>query len=203
MANQLDKLNNFTRNILNDAKTECDAIFAEIEKERKQSLSAAEDEVLSETYQFIKSEVSRLKTQSGRAVSKKVLDNKRVLCARREEIAERVISGVKARLAEFVKTDEYIRHLIGLLQHAEKQFDCGDTTVFLAAADMHLVPALKQALTRTNVSFCETDSIKLGGLIAECPSKQLRADETFDSDLIELQGHFSELLGLGIANYPS
>lgn len=203
MSNQTDKLNNFTRSILSDAKAECDLIFQEIEKERAQSLTQAEDEVLAETYQHIKSEVSRLKTQAGRAVSKKVLENKRVVCAHREKISARVIDEVKTRLAEFVKTEEYIRHLIGLLKSADKQFDSADTVVFLTGADMHLVPTLQQALLRTNVTFCPCEDITLGGLIAECPSKLLRVDESFDSDLVDLQSHFSELLGLGIANYPS
>lgn len=41
---------------------------------------------------------------------------------------------------------------------------------------------------------------RLGGLIVDCHSKLLRADQSYDTALGDLDGHFAELFGLDLAD---
>ena len=60
-----------------------------------------------------------------------------------------------------------------------------------------LAPHLRQALPQRSVEVRQ-GSFRLGGLIVDCPEKNLRADQTFDGKLKDLDGHFAELFGLSL-----
>jgi hypothetical protein len=49
------------------------------------------------------------------------------------------------------------------------------------------------------VTFKE-GAFTLGGLIVDCPSRLLRADESYDTALGDLDGHFAELFGISLAD---
>jgi vacuolar-type H+-ATPase subunit E/Vma4 len=187
------KLDRFTSVIRADALNESKKIYEDIRLESESMLTSAEDEALAESFRYIKNEVSRIRGESGRRISKKIMESKRALAKRRAEMGESVLGAVRERLAAFVKTDAYADLLRSLTLRAAQTF-AAETVVYLRDEDMPLAGKLAPKNPPCGISFAKGDFI-LGGIIAACPQKRLQIDESFDTTLGELSERFSELFG--------
>ena len=94
-----EKLLHFTQAFMDEARAETSRLEAEIKAAREAAVTQAEDQVLQEAYQYMKTEVARIRTEAGRNISRRVQENKRRLSLRREEMAREVFSLVRDRLA--------------------------------------------------------------------------------------------------------
>ena len=122
-------------------------------------------------------------------------EHKRELALRREEIARQVFDRVRQRLIGYAETPEYPRRLAVLFQEALGPMAGGGALVlYLRPQDMTHAAALR-ALARGRTVETRPGAFRLGGLILECPSLSLRADQSFDSRLDALRGHFAALAG--------
>jgi vacuolar-type H+-ATPase subunit E/Vma4 len=195
--NTFVKLEHFTSAITEGAIDESRKIYEEIRTQSERALAAAEDEVLGETFRFVKSEVSKIRTQAGRLVSRKMMENKRALSLRRAEMCAECIAQVRARLAEYVKTPAYTRRLKDIAARALATL-AGDCVLCLREEDMRLRGDIIPLHCPHNVEF-RVGAFELGGLRAFCRSKALQVDASFDTTLEELGEHFAELIGLEIA----
>lgn len=191
-----EKLERFTAVITADAMTEARDIYAAIQQESDQVLSAAEDEALAETFRYIKNEISRIRNTAGQRVSKKIMDDKRSLARRRSEMNEETLTLVREKLRGYVTTDAYKQQLKTLAAKAVELFQ-EDTQIYLRAEDLPLVEAIRPKCS-VSITFHE-GTFRLGGLRAVCPGKHLQIDESFDTELEELAGRFAELFGLQMA----
>lgn len=197
MDNVEVKLGHFISAILTDARREADALYQEIKGESDAAMSAAEDDALAAAYRHIKTEVSRIESECGRRLSRRVMENKREMFRRREAMADEVAASVREKLRDYVKTDAYAEQLKSILQSVLAVFE-SDTVVYLRPEDMPLAGALASAGDGVKITFAEGE-FELGGLEASCPSKKLHVDETFDTSMYELRGRFSELFGLKLS----
>ena len=194
------KLDRFTATILAQATAEAKRALDEVKARREEAYSAAEDQILAEVYRYIRSEVGRIKSESGRAVSRHMLENKRRLYLRREEIAHEVFAAVREKITAYTATDDYAARLGALFHEALRTLNgAEDVTVCLRAADMGRAADLAEAAPEVLVRF-EEGSFVLGGLIAESQELGLYLDSTFDTALEELDGHFAELFGLSLSD---
>jgi vacuolar-type H+-ATPase subunit E/Vma4 len=195
-----DKLLHFTQVLMDEANAETHAVEEEIEAARKQARTRAEDQVLQESYQYIHSEVLRLRTNSGRTISRQMQDNKRKLYLRREEMSREVMDQVRAKLANYVKTPAYRNKLRDLLKDAAAQLgDITRLTLYLRLEDRAYASFLEKSCESLEITVKE-GSFAVGGLIVESDERALRVDATFDTALEELNGHFAELFGLSLAD---
>lgn len=200
MAELNRKLDHFTATILAEATAETERAMAQLKEKRDAAWSAAEDKVLSETYHYIRNEVARLKSDSGRRVSRRMLDDKQELYRRREEISAEVFAQVREKIEAYVHTPAYAERLKTLLaQSVEVLKGTGDIRVYLQPDDRDRITDLAASLPSIKLEFCTGDFL-LGGLVAESPSLGRRVDATFDSALEELDGHFAELFGLSLSD---
>ena len=197
MAAGIEKLDNFMMSILSDAERESSLIMEEIKQKREASKEIAEDEILSETFRHIKAQVGTIKTEAGRRVSKKVLDNKRTLYARREEIMNKVFTQVRARLDQFVTGPEYPEQLKRLSCRAADSLGGREIIFYLRPQDMGFAGEICAAAETKSCEVRE-GGFFLGGVIAECPEMHLRADESFDSAFENIKANFAEILSLEI-----
>ncbi len=196
--NPYEKLENFTSVITADAVAESKQIYDEIRQESEQVLTAAEDEALGEMFRYIKTEVSTIRTEAGRRVSRVMMDNKRKLYTRRDAMTGQVIAEVTQTLRDFVATPGYADRLERLLTETLNEFKA-DTVVYLRKEDMGLADRLTKLAGVVKLEFRQ-GSFRLGGLKAVCPSKKLQIDECYDTTLDELHGRFAELFGLELAD---
>lgn len=176
-----EKIERFTKAITSGAVADSQAILEEVRRQRESSLATAEDEALNDAYQYIKNEISRIRTESGRQVSRKLMDNKRILYARRAELSEAVLRDVQEKLAAYVKQPAYAGHLTQLILEALSSFGDAPTVVSLRPEDMALVPQIEKQLAGRPVTFVE-GHFRLGGMTAECPSRQQQINQTFDAN---------------------
>ena len=105
------KLDHFTSALLAEATAETDRLLSEIKAQHDNSYSAAEDKILAEAYHYIRTEVSRIRSEEGRKVSRHMLDNKKTLYLRREEIAREVFEAVRDRIVAYSATPAYRKRL--------------------------------------------------------------------------------------------
>lgn len=194
------KLDHFTATILAEATAETERALAELKEKHNSSYSAAEDRVLGETYHYIRTEVARIKSDAGRRISRHMLDDKRALYLRREEIAREVFGEVRDKIIAYTAGAAYPERLKVLCRRtADALNGADDIRVYLRAADRKLADALSAAVPGVKLQFLE-GSFVLGGLVAESPSLGRRVDATFDSAMEELDGHFAELFGLSLSD---
>lgn len=195
-----EKLMHFTQVLMDEATAETRVVEAEIQAAREKARAKAEDQVLQEAYQYIKSEVARLRTESGRRISRQMQDNKRKLYLRREEMAQDVFGQVRAKLAAYVETPAYQDKLLSLFREALTRLgEVFQLTVYLRPEDRVYAPLLDEACGNAYLKV-EDGSFALGGLVVESEEKALRIDATFDTAMEELNGHFAEQFGLSLAD---
>lgn len=200
MPEMTKKLDRFTAAILAEATAETERTLDGLKKKRAAALDQAEDRILLEAFHYIKSEVAAIKAEAGRSVSRHMLDNKRALYLRREEISQEVFSLVRGRLEEYTAAPAYAGRLAGLYAQAlDTLKGADDVRVYLRPADLPLAEELRRAVPGANAAF-EAGEFTLGGLVAESASLGLRVDATFDDAMEELSGHFAELFGLSLSD---
>lgn len=193
MASFDRKLNQFIKTIMLDANSECEKIRNEIDKRRSAYIDTAETELLNEMYSHIRAKVAEAKTNAGRLISQKALENKKALYNCRSEIEKKVLDKVRARISEYVQTPEYLSQLRIMAAYAARLLEGSDIVISLRADDMKYADELD---SQTPAIYTQGDFV-LGGLIAVSSSKNLRIDMTFDASLTEVSGKFGEISGLG------
>jgi vacuolar-type H+-ATPase subunit E/Vma4 len=196
--NQHEKLRHFTSAIESDARGESERILENIRLEMESALAAAEDDILNESFRYIKNEVARARTDSWRRISHRMMENKNALNRRREEMSEIVMGRVTERLSEYVKTEDYVQGLIKSARAILYEFNHCDTVIYLRANDAPLEKQLRLALKNEHFTV-ETGEFELGGLMGTCPATHMQIDESFDTKFEELRGHFAELFGLQLS----
>ena len=195
-----EKLDIFQQIILDDAARERDTLLREVAAARNAQLSAAETELRKETEARVQAEASAISGEVGRKISRQLLQDKRIIATRREEMSHEVFALVRERLLAFTQTDAYLPHLKKLYGEAFQALgNPYDGVILLREADMQYTKELSAVLPGRHVTF-QPGSFTLGGLIVDCHSKLLRADLSYDTALGDLDGHFAELFGLSLAD---
>lgn len=193
------KLERFTSILLAEATAENERTLNELKKRHDAALESAEDQVLLEAYEYIHGEVSRIRGEQGRKVSQRLLENKRALSRRREEIADEVFALVRERIAAFTRTPAYRQRLQELLKESLAALPgAEDVVVTLREEDLPLAKDLRAAAGRPIT--VEAGPIRLGGLIVRSDTLGLRADASFDCAMAGLDGHFARVVGLSLTD---
>ena len=194
------KLDIFKRIVLDDAARERDKLLEQVSKARQERISAAEAEIRRETESKVQTQASAISSESGREISRRLLADKRIIATHREEMAHEVFAAVREKIVAFTQTDAYLEHLKQLYVEAFSALgNPYDGVILLREEDLRYSRELAAALPGRHVTF-QAGSFKLGGLIVDCHSKLLRADQSYDTALGDLDGHFAELFGLSLAD---
>ncbi len=191
-----EKLEHFTEMLTSDAMADSQRILEEIKQISAASLEAVEDEALRYAYQHIKTSVAGIHTDASRQISKKEMDNKRVIFSLRLELADGINKEVAQKILAFTQTPEYLKLLVSLSRQAVKAFDGASTVIHLRPQDMHYESELRKALSDQPVEFKAGD-VQLGGLRAFCPAKHREIDSTFDVKFEELKTSYFASLPIG------
>ncbi len=200
MPDMNQKLDKFKQILLEDAASERQALLQQVAEVRQKRLTAAEAEIKRKTDARVQAQASIISGERGREISRRLLADKRIIAARREEMSKEVFAAVREKLLAFTKTDEYLPHLKKLYVEAFSALgNPYDGVILLRSEDMGYAKELAACLPGRHVSFQE-GSFVLGGLIVDCHSKLLRADQSYDTALGDLDGHFAELFGLSLAD---
>ena len=194
------KLERFRQLVLEDAQQERTRILTDIEVQRTERLAQAVAEIRARVNAETQRKAETIQAETGRNISRRMMEDKRIIATRREEIGREVFDEVRRRILDFAKTPDYLPHLKKLYLEA---FDAlgnpYDGLIWLRPEDMDYSRELAACLPGRHVTF-QAGSFTLGGLIVDCHSKLLRADQSYDTALGDLDGHFAELFGIGLAD---
>lgn len=196
MQNQIEI---FRAAILGEAAQQRDDKLQELKTKHDAEMAAAEETMRAEISAEALQKEKAAASAHGQEISRSLLAYKQDIAKRREEIADEVFAAVEARLEEYTKTNRYLPHLRHLL--AEALLALGnpeEVTVLLREEDMHYKDDLIDASDECILHF-STDDIRLGGMIVVSHNRNLRADQTFDTALSDMDGHFAELFGLSLS----
>ena len=197
MPEDMRKLDIFIKTVMSDARSESEAILAAVDTDRSEAMSEAEKEYRAEADSYIQGELARAQSESGKAISRKLLDNKRALYQYRRKLAEELTEEVKRRLGEYTLTPDYGKRLEKLLRAALDRFGGAPVKVYLRPSDTGWTEQMRAAFPEADLTF-EEGGFVLGGMICECAGLRLRADLTFDARLDEISARYSELFEFDI-----
>lgn len=200
MSDMNDKLERFKQLVLDDAEAERNALLRDVEQHRAERLSEARQEICQRIDAETARRASAIRAEAGREISRTMMEHKRIVATRREEIGREVFGAVREKLLAFTKSEKYLPHLKKLYVEAFSALgNPYDGVIFLRKEDMDYQRQLAACLPGRHVTFQE-GSFTLGGLIVDCHSRLLRADQSYDTALSDLEGHFAELFGIGLAD---
>lgn len=200
MPDMNQKLERFRQLVLEDAQRERGKIMDDVAQKRESRIEAAKSEIRRRVDTEKQQKAEAIQAETGREISRRMMADKRQIAARREEIGHEVFDEVRKRILAFTQTEDYLPHLKRLYVEAfEALGNPYDGTIWLRPQDMAYQRDLAACLPGRHVTF-QPGSFTLGGLIVDCHSKLLRADQSYDTALGDLDGHFAELFGLGLAD---
>ena len=194
------KLDRFRQLVLEDARQERDGILSRVEAQRRARVETAAAEIRRRVDTETQQKSEAITAETGREISRRMMADKRIIATRREEIGHEVFDAVREKLLAFTKTEDYLPHLKQLYIEAFAALgNPYDGLIWLRPEDMQFQRELAGCLPGRHVTF-QAGSFRLGGLIVDCHSKLLRADQSYDTALGDLDGHFAELFGLDLAD---
>lgn len=200
MPDMNQKLERFRQLVLEDAQKERGKIMDDVAQKRESRIEAAKSEIRRRVDMEKQQKAEAIQAETGREISRRMMADKRQIAARREEIGHEVFDEVRKRILAFTQTEDYLPHLKRLYVEAfEALGNPYDGTIWLRPQDMAYQRDLAACLPGRHVTF-QPGTFTLGGLIVDCHSKLLRADQSYDTALGDLDGHFAELFGLGLAD---
>lgn len=200
MPEQSQKLRHFTDNVLVAAAEESQELNRRLESKRKRAIQAATLEARESAQAYYEKEAAQIRAEASREASRHLMEGKRQVYLRRQEIAEEIFAQVQERLDQFVASEAYPEHLKTLLAQAMERLDgVEEITLRLRKEDLPLGPMLAESVAPVKV-HCEEGRFRIGGLAVRCPQLSIRIDGSFDTRLEELNGHFAEIFGLSLSD---
>ena len=182
------KLQKFSDEIMNIARTECSTIQQELAsdlKKRREALQAAAE---GEAARYLNGERQEIDAAARAAAFAEKEKLRGELFAIRERYRENVFAQAASRLKEFAAGPEYGRFLLEKAQRAARENALEGCTILLREEDMAFAGQL--AALFAGAVARPTKEIGLGGLILLSADGRRRLDLSLDSALAEQQEWF-------------
>lgn len=200
MPEQTEKLLHFTEEVLRNAAQQSEQMKRELNQAKAAALAEAKIDAKDAARAYYDREAARIRAESGREVSRHLMDSKRKIYLRRKEITQEVFQQVCERIAAFTAGESYYTHMEAMLRRALELLPGAQAvTVQLRGEDMPFAPKLSAALAPVQVE-CQEGAFSLGGFIVHSSQLGLRVDCSFDNRLEELARHFAESFGLSLSD---
>jgi vacuolar-type H+-ATPase subunit E/Vma4 len=193
MPDDQRKLDAFIKEIISDADRERDRIRADYRARMDEAIEEAKLTYCAEAERYFQNEMTRVRAESGRAISKKLMGDKHALFLYRQKLTDELSEDVKKRIDAYTRTPEYMIHLEKLFYTALEQFHFEPVVVYLRPVDLQTTTQIGKALPKDGITLKE-GAFTLGGLICECPGRHLMLDLTFDAKFADISARYSELL---------
>lgn len=191
---QDDRVSKFVTAITREAEEQRQRIEQETKDFIASEMEKAEMEALNDSYKMIQRAVSNIRADVGSQLSSKMMENRRALLARREEILEEVLGKAGERLVAFTQTADYAAFLTASAKKALAVLRTEKPTVYLRSADKAREAEITAAIGPCR--FEEDASIRLGGLRMTDAAGKIAVDDTLDTRLAAQRTWFQQNSGL-------
>ena len=179
-----DKLELFRQEILKKAKAEKEQILAETERLKHDALDREENRLLEDLYRRMQAEITRIKTENTKAVSRETLALKKRLYAQREEYLTELLCEARARLQQFARTPEYEACLLRKVGEMARDYRFEGSVIKVRSADLPLADKVKAVYGDCRV-VADDGAVPVGGAVLENRARGILLDLSFESALRE------------------
>lgn len=185
------KLDRFKQSILNELSRQKEEMHERMEQERKSVFEQAENEILTQCYHYVKEETARLQTEAHRSSSEKILEMKRRVLRKREELCDALFEELKEKLRNFLNSEDYISFLKQELDEIQKTVpNETEMEIYLSRQDA-------ERLAPENMKVCEKN-FPLGGFELIARKERKFFDARLDSKLTQLRRDFINLFDITV-----
>lgn len=189
-------INSLLGAIASEAEAEKEKIKYETGKFVEKQINDAEKDALAESYDLIRSETLKVRSDYGKAVTAKRIELGNRMLLDRNNIKDAVFSNVKERILKFKASDDYKKFLLKSFEQCTAALGGDSFTVSFSKDDLPLAEILKASGIDFDAVF--DDSIKLGGIKVMSRDGKLTADDTLDTRLASEAEWFEKNSGLVI-----
>ena len=189
-------INSLLGAIASEAEAEKEKIKHETGKFVEKQINDAEKDALAESYDLIRSETLKVRSDYGKAVTAKRIELGNRMLLDRNNIKDAVFSNVKERILKFKASDDYKKFLLKSFEQCTAALGGDSFTVSFSKDDLPLAETLKASGIDFDAVF--DDSIKLGGIKVMSRDGKLTADDTLDTRLASEAERFEKNSGLVI-----
>ncbi len=189
-------INSLLGAIASEAEAEKEKIKHETGKFVEKQINDAEKDALAESYDLIRSETLKVRSDYGKAVTAKRIELGNRMLLDRNNIKDAVFSNVKERILKFKASDDYKKFLLKSFEQCTAALGGDSFTVSFSKDDLPLAETLKASGIDFDAVF--DDSIKLGGIKVMSRDGKLTADDTLDTRLASEAEWFEKNSGLVI-----
>jgi len=195
-----EKLEQFTATVMREAAEKRKKIYEQIENERKQLLEQNELEVLEQAYIQIQNSIRDILKEKNEKISKVLLDNKRRLLQKREQIVEEVFQSITDKVKNFVQSPDYYDFLINNIIEGCNTVGSGDLVIYINKSDLPLkekiAEQIRLKLGNDNFSIEEEKHDMIGGAKIFNKTKNLFINNSLSEKIQYEKEHFLETSGL-------
>lgn len=184
-----DKINRFSNTIINKAAKEKKEIVSRAEKNRDKVLKEKELEYLQKAYDTIQNGIRKFNNEKNEMISKAIMDGKRKLLNRREEISKEVFDMACEKLKAFQQTKEYEDYLVSLITDNLEAIGQGDVEIIVSKDDERLLPMLNEKFNN-KVSLNKAEENMIGGCILMNHTKNKYINYSLYERLMTLKEEF-------------
>lgn len=182
MANSDEKVSKFVQAITEYAEEQSRKIHQEVEDFKAERLLAAEKEVLIDSYQLIQKERTELNNQMSREMSRRELEARKALLAKRRDMMNAVFRQAEEKLIKYMEQPAYASRLKQALTDMAAQLPAEGTVYSVSSRDAGLLAELS-ALCPQGSRVEVSEDIRIGGLRGVNTTVGIVMDDTLDTRL--------------------
>ncbi|HCW80047.1 MAG TPA: hypothetical protein DG942_02940 [Ruminococcaceae bacterium] len=190
-----EKRDKFSAAINHYAEEQRRQIENEIAEYKNKKLEETEKQVLLECYRMIQKKIAQMRNKISQEMSKRAMNARRELLKRRSQITSEVFAKAIDNLNAFTGTDGYAAFLKKAAQEFGKLFAEPGIVIYMRKQDENYKDAVRSALGYDCI-FQVDNTIKIGGIKASHPKRDILADETLDTLLTDQYQWFEANSGL-------
>ena len=195
MAKIEEKLRNFSYMIMREADARKKKIILQANKDSEATIAEKELQLLKKAYERIHESMDIIERDCNEEVSKAILESKKKLFHRREEIIRQVFSNVEEKLIAFKNTDEYKNYMIERILRSLEEIGPGEILIYADSEDLPLIDEIRTK-TGNRFQLSESEERLIGGFIISNKTKGLLYNYSFTNGLNQEKASFLENYGL-------
>lgn len=196
-----EKLENFTRTVMMEATEKRKKILQQAEEYKERVLEKKELEFLEQAYETIQKEIRKVQKEKHEMISRAIIERKRALFQKREEIVEEVFDNLARKINAFQQTDEYKQYLLKSIEEGMMTVGEGEIIVYLNHSDIHFADTFKEKLGKKfgkSITIKEEQYDMIGGCRVLNKTKNILVDLSFKSKIQHQKDQFLKTSGLVI-----
>lgn len=199
------KLTLFSKLLNQDIKEEASKKFQDLEKEYEKRMAENKFQTDKEANEIVEQTRKRAETKKVELISHGRLSSKKEMMSLREELINRFLTNLYAKVRVYTQTEGYLEYLNRVIQSLEslRGYE-NDLIIYLTQEDYNNHRAfIEQKLVNLGIAsehltFDVSSANILGGLVVKDPALNMRIDESISTLIDEAKDEIVERISLAI-----